>query len=170
MTGRIVLLGATGYTGDLVLHALLRRGIKPVLAGRNRAAARALAEQAGGLEFAVADASDTASITALVSPGDVLITTVGPFERFGYPVAEAAALAGAHYIDSTGEVGFVRELQGRLHGIARANGSIMLPAFGYDYVPGVLAGTLAALPGPQADRRVHPAGDRPARRTRCRRT
>lgn len=78
-----------------------------------------------------------------MSPGDVLITTVGPFERFGYPVAEAAALAGAHYIDSTGEVGFVRELQGRLDGIARANGSIMLPAFGYDYVPGVLAGTLA---------------------------
>ncbi|WP_433593674.1 saccharopine dehydrogenase family protein [Nocardia sp. CA-145437] len=154
MTGRIVLLGATGYTGDLVLHALLRRGIEPVPAGRNRAAVRALAEQAGGLEFAVADASDTASITALVSPGDVLITTVGPFERFGYPVAEAAALAGAHYIDSTGEVGFVRELQGRLHGIARANGSIMLPAFGYDYVPGVLAGTLAALEGGPAVRSI----------------
>ncbi|MEU1428434.1 saccharopine dehydrogenase NADP-binding domain-containing protein [Nocardia sp. NPDC005746] len=154
MTGRIVLLGATGYTGDLVLHALLRRGIEPVLAGRHRAAVQALAEQAGGLEFAVADASDTASITVLLSPGDVLITTVGPFERFGYPVAEAAALAGAHYIDSTGEVGFVRELQGRLNGVARTNGSIMLPAFGYDYVPGVLAGALAALEGGTAVRSI----------------
>ncbi|MGW4535905.1 saccharopine dehydrogenase family protein [Nocardia sp. NPDC004340] len=154
MTGRIVLLGATGYTGDLVLHSLLRRGIKPVLAGRNRATVQSLADQAGGLEFAVADASDAASLAALVGPGDVLITTVGPFERFGYPVAEAAATAGAHYIDSTGEVGFVRELQGRLHRIARANGSVMLPAFGYDYVPGVLAGTLAVLEGGPAVRSI----------------
>ncbi|MGW5225598.1 saccharopine dehydrogenase NADP-binding domain-containing protein [Nocardia niigatensis] len=109
MTGRTVLLGATGYTGDLVLESLLRRGIEPVLAGRNRATVRDRAERAGGLEYAVADVSAPASIAALVGRGDVLITTVGPFERFGYPVAETAAAVGAHYIDSTGEVGFVRE-------------------------------------------------------------
>jgi short subunit dehydrogenase-like uncharacterized protein len=76
--------------------------------------------------------------------GDVLITTVGPFERFGYPVAQAAADAGAHYIDSTGEVGFARTVRDLHHERARASGAVMLPAFGYDYVPGILAGIQAA--------------------------
>ncbi|WP_433565759.1 saccharopine dehydrogenase family protein [Nocardia sp. CA-151230] len=154
MTGRTVLLGATGYTGDLVLESLLRRGIEPVLAGRNRAAVRERAERAGGLNYAFADVTDPASIADLAGRGDVLITTVGPFERFGYPVAEAAAAVGAHYIDSTGEVGFVRELRRRLHTRAYAADAVMLPAFGYDYVPGILAGTLAAMQGGPAVRAV----------------
>ncbi|MFE3442707.1 saccharopine dehydrogenase family protein [Nocardia sp. NPDC059180] len=154
MTGRIVLFGATGYTGGLVLDALLRRGIAPMLAGRNRDALAALAARHGDLEYAIADVADADSCTNLVQRGDVLISTVGPFERFGHPVARAAAEAGAHYIDSTGEVGFVLELRKRLHERARETGSVMLPAFGYDYVPGILAATMAALQGGAAVRSI----------------
>ncbi|MEU6585300.1 hypothetical protein [Nocardia sp. NPDC046763] len=71
MTGRTVLLGATGYTGDLVLESLLRRSIEPVLAGRNRAAVRARAERTGGLNYAFADVTDPTSIADLVGRGDV---------------------------------------------------------------------------------------------------
>lgn len=152
MTGRIILLGATGYTGDLVLAALLRRGVKPTIAGRNAAAVTALAERSGGLDHVIVDATEPAGLQEHLRRGDVLITTVGPFERFGYPVAQAAADAGAHYIDSTGEVGFVRTLRDRHHERARDTGAVMLPAFGYDYVPGVLAGTLAALEAGDAAR------------------
>ncbi|MFF7965665.1 saccharopine dehydrogenase family protein [Streptomyces sp. NPDC007903] len=141
---RILLLGATGYTGGLVLAALLRRGARPVLAGRNAAALAALAERHGGLDHVVVDATRPASLRRHLRRGDVLVTTVGPFERLGYPVAEAAAEAGAHYIDSTGEVGFVRAVRDRYGERARETGAVMLPAFGYDYVPGILAGTLAA--------------------------
>ncbi|MFF3606033.1 saccharopine dehydrogenase [Streptomyces sp. NPDC002463] len=74
----------------------------------------------------------------------MLITTVGPFERFGHTTARAATDAGAHHVDATGEVGFVRALRERHHDRARAAGAVMLPAFGYDYVPGALAGALAA--------------------------
>ncbi|MGW4224555.1 saccharopine dehydrogenase family protein [Streptomyces bauhiniae] len=144
MNGRILLLGATGYTGGLVLEALLRRGTRPVLAGRNAAALAALAERHGGLDHVVVDASQPGSLQRHLRRGDVLVTTVGPFERLGYPVAEAAAEAGAHYIDSTGEVGFVRALRDRYDERARETGAVMLPAFGYDYVPGILAATLAA--------------------------
>jgi short subunit dehydrogenase-like uncharacterized protein len=144
MTTRIVIFGATGYTGRLVLDALLRRGIRPVLAGRGAERLAALAEQSGGLEYQVADVGDPASVRALVDAGDVLVTTVGPFEQFGHPVAQAAADAGAHYVDSTGEVGFVRELRDRHNSRARAAGAVVAPAFGYDYVPGILAGALAA--------------------------
>lgn len=140
MSARVLLLGATGYTGALALESLLRRGVKPLVAGRNSVAVRAVAEAAGGLEYAHADITDPASLPPLMHRGDVVISTVGPFERYGYPVAEA----GAHYIDSTGEVGFVLNLRRQLDDRARDTGSIMLPAFGYDYVPGVLAGALAA--------------------------
>lgn len=154
MTSSIILLGATGYTGDLVLSALLRRGVKPTVAGRNPSALAALAERAGGLDHLIVDAADPASLRKQLRRGDVLITTAGPFERVGYPVAQAAADAGAHYIDSTGEVGFVRALHDRHHQRAQDTGAVMLPAFGYDYVPGVLAGTLAALAAGDAARAI----------------
>lgn len=143
MTSRIILLGATGYTGALVLDALLRRGARPTVAGRNPVTLTALAERSGGLDHLVVDAANPDDLTRHLRRGDVLITTVGPFERFGFPVAQAAADAGAHYIDSTGEVGFVRALYARHNARARETGAVMLPAFGYDYVPGVLAAALA---------------------------
>ncbi|MGW4399346.1 saccharopine dehydrogenase family protein [Amycolatopsis nivea] len=144
MTGRIVVFGATGYTGGLVLESLVRRGVRPVLAGRNRSALDALAADHGDLEIAVADVSDPASLRSLAGPGDVLIATVGPFDRIGHAAAQAAADAGAHYLDSTGEVGFVRDVRARHHERAVETGAAMVPAFGYDYVPGILAGALAA--------------------------
>ncbi|MFD7569287.1 saccharopine dehydrogenase family protein [Streptomyces sp. NPDC059810] len=151
---RIILLGATGYTGDLVLNALIRRGVRPTLAGRNPTALTALAERFGGLDHLVVDAATPGSLKGHLQRGDVLITTVGPFERFGFPVAQAAADAGAHYIDSSGEVGFVRTLHNRHHHRARATGAVMLPAFGYDYVPGILAAALALQRAGQAARSI----------------
>ncbi|QRY64120.1 saccharopine dehydrogenase NADP-binding domain-containing protein [Gordonia sp. PDNC005] len=144
MTGRIVVFGATGYAGGLAVESLVRRGERPVLAGRSSDKLATFAERLGGLEYRVADVAQPASVRALVEAGDVMVTGVGPFERVGWVAAEAAVDAGAHYVDSTGEIGFVRQLVSSHDTIARDRGAVMLPAFGYDYVPGVLAGHLAA--------------------------
>lgn len=144
MTGRIVVLGATGYAGGLAVEALVRRGARPVIAGLRPQALAATAERFGGLDTQVADVTDFDSVRALVEPGDVLVTTVGPFERLGFAAARAAAEQGAHYVDSTGEVGFVRAIHERHDAVARKTGAVMVPAFGNDYVPGVLAGAVAA--------------------------
>jgi short subunit dehydrogenase-like uncharacterized protein len=142
--GRTVLFGATGYTGRLVAEAMVERGMKPVLAARSRDKLDALAGELGGdLETAVADVSDPPSVSALVERGDVLVTTVGPFARWGVPAAAAATTAGAHYLDSTGEPTFIREVFERYGPAAERGGSAMLTAFGYDWVPGNLAGGLA---------------------------
>ena len=144
MAGRTVLFGATGYTGRLVAEAMVERGLTPVLAARSRDKLEALAEElGGGLETAVADVSDPPSVAALVEKGDVLVTTVGPFTRWGGPAAAAATTAGAHYLDSTGEPGFIREVFERYGPAAERSGAAMLTAFGYDWVPGNLAGALA---------------------------
>jgi short subunit dehydrogenase-like uncharacterized protein len=144
VAGRIVLFGATGYTGRLVAEAMVERDLKPVLAARSADKLEALAaELGGGLETAVADVSDPPSVSALVERGDVLVTTVGPFARWGTPAAAAATTAGAHYLDSTGESAFIREVFERYGPAAERAGSAMLTAFGYDWVPGNLAGGLA---------------------------
>lgn len=144
MAGRIVLLGATGYTGRLAAEAMVERGMTPVLAARSKDKLETLdGELGGGLETAVADVLDPPSVAALVERGDVLVTTVGPFARWGAPAAAAATTAGAHYIDSTGEPTFIREVFERYGPAAERSGCAMLTAFGYDWVPGNLAGGLA---------------------------
>jgi short subunit dehydrogenase-like uncharacterized protein len=144
VAGRIVLFGATGYTGRLAAEAMVERGLSPLLAARNAERLDSLARELGGeLETAVADVSDPSGIAALLGEGDVLVSTVGPFLRFGQAAVTAAIQAGAHYIDSTGEPPFIREVFERHDAAARENGSGLVTAFGYDFVPGNLAGALA---------------------------
>lgn len=143
MAGRIVLFGATGYTGELAARALVARGAAPLLAARSRERVEALAAQLGGLDAAVADVQQPGTLRALLEPGDVLVTTVGPFVRWGQAALCAALDAGAHYVDSTGEPPFIRRVFERHGAQSEAAGVGLLTAFGYDYVPGNLAGALA---------------------------
>ena len=155
MAARIVLFGATGYTGRLTAEAMVERGLRPVLAARSAAKLDELAEELGaGLETQTADVSDPPTVAALVEPGDVLVTTVGPFVRYGQPAAGAATTVGAHYIDSTGEPPFIREVFERYSPPAEDAGIGMLTALGYDWVPGNLAGALALERAGDLARRV----------------
>ncbi|MFI6491103.1 saccharopine dehydrogenase NADP-binding domain-containing protein [Streptomyces sp. NPDC050564] len=141
---RIVLLGATGYTGQRVLRELLARGEKPTLVGRSRTRMLTLADRfQADLPVAEVDVTSTADLTRLVEPGDVVVSTIGPFMRLGMPAVTAAARAGAHYFDSTGEGTFARRVLLELDAVAAGRGATLVPAFGYDCVPGNLAGALA---------------------------
>ena len=153
MAGRIVLFGATGYTGDLTARALVAAGARPVLAARSAERLERLAGELGGLETRVADVSRPDRVRALVQAQDVLVSTVGPFTRWGDPAVQAAIAAGATYFDSTGEPSFIRRVFEE-HGPAAASaGCAMVTAFGFDWVPGNLAGALALRDaGPEAVR------------------
>ena len=144
MPGRIILFGATGYTGRLTAEALVTRGEHPLLAGRSADKLTALSgELGGGYDTAVADVANPASVRELVGPEDVIIATVGPFVRWGDVAAEAAVEAGAKYLDSTGEPAFIRRVFEQFGPRAERSGAALLTAFGYDWVPGNLAGALA---------------------------
>ena len=154
MAGRIVVFGATGYTGELTARALVGRGAAPVLAARNEERVRALADELGGLEWAVADVERPESVRALVERGDVLVATVGPFARWGEAAVQAAVASGAHYLDCTGEGTFIRDVFERYGAGAQAAGCGLVTAFGYDWVPGNLAGALALREAGDAAARV----------------
>jgi short subunit dehydrogenase-like uncharacterized protein len=139
----IVLFGATGYTGGRVAQAMVRRGLRPVLAGRNTTRLRALASRLENLDIARADVTDPASVQRLIGRNDVLVSTVGPFIRLGEPALRAAVETGAIYLDSTGEPPFIRRVFEDFGPAAQRTGASLITAFGYDYVPGNLAGALA---------------------------
>ena len=144
MASRIVLFGATGYTGRLTAEALVERGATPVLAGRNEGRLKQMAEGLGdGLETAVADVGKPETVRALLQVGDVMLSTVGPFTRWGDPAAKAAIDARAAYIDSTGEPPFIHKVFTEFGPRAEEAGIPMITAAGYDWVPGNLAAALA---------------------------
>src|SRR5215207_8101990 len=155
MGGRIVVFGATGYTGRLIAERLAGAGERPVLAGRSPDRLQALADELGGLETAHGDVMRTNSVFSMVQEGDVLVTTVGPFTKWGEPALRAAITArAAAYIDSTGEPAFIRRVFERHGHIAAQAGVPLMTAMGYDYVPGALAGALALEQGGDSAVRV----------------
>jgi short subunit dehydrogenase-like uncharacterized protein len=143
MAKRIVVFGATGYTGELIAERLVAQGARPILAARNDARVAALAERLGGLEHTRADAMRQNTVFDLVGAGDVLVSTVGPFVKWGSPAVRAAVAAGCTYLDTTGEPEFVRRVFEEFGPPAERSGAALLTAMGYDFAPGALAGALA---------------------------
>ncbi|MBK9738245.1 MAG: saccharopine dehydrogenase NADP-binding domain-containing protein [Actinobacteria bacterium] len=151
MSGRVILFGATGYTGRLTAEAMTRAGLAPVLAGRSEESLVDLVADLAGLgpidrapTWRRADVADPSTVRALVEgPDDVLVSTVGPFADLGHPALDAAVAAGCAYVDSTGEATFIRDVFETAGPRAQHTGARLLTAFGYDYVPGNLAAALA---------------------------
>ncbi|HST56445.1 MAG TPA: saccharopine dehydrogenase NADP-binding domain-containing protein [Solirubrobacteraceae bacterium] len=138
-THDVVLLGATGFTGALAAEYLARNapaGTRWALAGRNRAKLEALRER---LELDVplehADVSDARSLEALARSARVVISTVGPYLRYGEPLVAACAQAGTDYVDLTGEPEFVDQMYLRHHATAVQSGARLVHCCGFDSIP-----------------------------------
>ncbi|SDC37097.1 Uncharacterized conserved protein [Geodermatophilus telluris] len=147
----VVLLGATGFVGRLVAGYLARSAppdLRVALAGRSRdkltAVAADLPDAGRRWPLLEADTGDPASLARLAEGTRVLVTTVGPYARYGLPVVEACARAGTHYADLTGEVLFVREAIDRFDAVARESGARIVHAAGYDSIPSDLSVWLLA--------------------------
>ncbi len=106
----ISVLGATGYTGGLIVRELKRREVAVLAAGRNREKLQRLAAEVGDIDTMVAEVGDRASLDHLVHRSRVVINTAGPFIDYGEPVVRAAIAGGAHYLDTTGEQPFMKAM------------------------------------------------------------
>jgi short subunit dehydrogenase-like uncharacterized protein len=144
-TGPIVVYGATGYTGRLVVAELVRSGADFIVSGRNAEKLEALRR-----EFELeppaktAQVDDPASIRDLLADSAVVIDCAGPFVKYGEPVLAAAVETRTHYLDTTGEQPYMKMAYERYGpGAARA-GVAIVPAMGFDYVPGDMIASLTA--------------------------
>ncbi len=134
----IVLFGATGFTGGLTAGYLAKHAPGAwALAGRDQARLAAVRERLGlsDLPLLHADAGDAASLRELACAARVVISTVGPYTRYGEPLVAACAEAGTDYVDLTGEPEFVDLMYLRHHAQAVETGARLVHACGFDSVP-----------------------------------
>jgi short subunit dehydrogenase-like uncharacterized protein len=141
----IAVYGATGYTGRLVARELERRGLDARLCGRSGGKLKALVGELGvDWECRAATIDDFAGLRRALDGAAAVINCAGPFTYYGSPVIEAAIDVGAHYCDTTGEQPYMQRVFEFLGGPASSAGVAVVPAVGFDYVPGDLACALAA--------------------------
>ncbi|MGB8645968.1 MAG: saccharopine dehydrogenase NADP-binding domain-containing protein [Anaerolineae bacterium] len=128
----ILVLGATGYTGERIARALVARGADVILAARRRPLLERLAAE---LEVAnpVRVIDSLEQVDALLDGAGVVINTIGPFQKYGLPIVAAAIAHDLHYLDITGEQAFMQSVLNLLDGPARAHGVAVLCAQAFEY-------------------------------------
>ena len=134
----LVVYGASGFTGKLVAQYLAERSgpERIALAGRSQWKLEAVRDDLGvDWPVLVADAADPKALAKLAKSTTALVTTVGPYWKYGLPLVEACAKAGTHYADLAGEVLFMRESIERYDAVAKKSGARIVHASGFDSIP-----------------------------------
>ena len=138
----LVVLGATGFTGQLVVRYLLETygvggELAWAIAGRDQPKLEGLRDALGAPELPVliADNHDRASLDALVAKTHVVCSTVGPYALHGDQVVAACVASGTDYCDLTGEVPWMHRMLARFASQAQQSGARIVHCCGFDSVP-----------------------------------
>ena len=128
-----LIYGASGYTGKLIVELSIKKGLKPILAGRTEAKIKPLAEKFG-LEYLVFGLDNIENVVQNIAKFPLVLNCAGPFSRTAKPIVEACLKAKTHYLDITGEIE-VFEMIKSYDLQAKKNGVMLLPGVGFDVVP-----------------------------------
>ncbi|GAB5031466.1 saccharopine dehydrogenase [Nannochloropsis oceanica] len=146
----VVIFGATGFTGQLVAEYYLRTYGAPsssfnwAIAGRNQKKLQEIKKDLGinknlpeakDIKTLVANSNDSASLEAIAKNTKVVVTTVGPYMKYGSKLVAACAAKGTHYADLTGEVPWIKDMIAANEEKAKASGARILHCCGFDSVP-----------------------------------
>lgn len=147
----LVLFGATGFVGRLTAAHLAEHapaGMRIGIAGRSRERLETVRTELGWAAadwpVVVVDALDEKAVADLAARTRVVVTTVGPYAKYGVALAAACAEAGTHYTDLTGEVLFVHRSVAANHEPAILSGARIVHACGFDSIPSDLGVMLCA--------------------------
>jgi short subunit dehydrogenase-like uncharacterized protein len=128
-----LLYGANGYTGELIAREAVRRGMRPVLAGRSPTRIERLAAELN-CHHAVFDLDDHTTMVRSLQGIAAVLHCAGPFSRTARSMMQACLATHVHYLDITGEVE-VFELAHSVHDKAVRAGIVLCPGVGFDVVP-----------------------------------
>ncbi|EGP09028.1 saccharopine dehydrogenase [Bradyrhizobiaceae bacterium SG-6C] len=139
----IVVYGASGFTGKLVAEYLAAQygpgsGLSWAMAGRSRDKLAAVRDEIGAPKdtpLIETDASDPASLKAMVEQARAILTTVGPYQLYGSELVAACAASGTDYLDLCGEPAWMRQMIDAHHAAAQASGARILFSCGFDSIP-----------------------------------
>lgn len=128
-----MIYGAYGYTGTLIAREAKRRGLTPILAGRNSQACLKLAAELG-FEARIFSCDSEETISPHLSGVDLVLHCAGPFSSTTGPMLKSCLKAKAHYLDITGELQIFERVQ-RKHELISQAGIVAIPGVGFDVVP-----------------------------------
>jgi short subunit dehydrogenase-like uncharacterized protein len=128
-----MLYGATGYTGVLLAEEAVRRGHKPLLAGRSADKLKPLAARLN-LDYLAVGLDDHESLVRALSGVELVLHVAGPFSRTSQPMLRACLAAGAHYLDMTGEIPVFENTYAHDE-TAKQKGVALISGVGFDVIP-----------------------------------
>jgi short subunit dehydrogenase-like uncharacterized protein len=134
----IIIYGATGFTGQLCVKYFqsLNTEVKWAMAGRNHEKLQQVAQDHSvAVEILIADSDDEVALNILTSRAKVILSTTGPFHRYGSKLVASCVKNSAHYVDITGENFWVKGLIAKHHEEASAKGIRIIPSCGFDSIP-----------------------------------
>lgn len=143
-----IIYGATGYTGRHIAALAASKGMRPVLAGRNGSVLADLASRLD-LEWRAFNLDEPDCVAAGLSGHQLLLNCAGPFVNTYGPLIEACMAEGVHYLDITGEVPVCEALD-RWDLQAKERDIVIMPAVGFDMVPGDCLGAMLQRGMPDA--------------------
>jgi len=134
----IIIYGATGFTGQLCVKYFqsLSTNVNWAIGGRNQEKLQKVAENySTEVEILIADADDEGALDILTSRTKVILSTAGPFHRYGSKLVASCVKNSTHYVDITGENFWVKGLIKKHHEEANAKGIRIIPSCGFDSIP-----------------------------------
>jgi short subunit dehydrogenase-like uncharacterized protein len=139
----VIVYGATGFTGRLVAEHLLQTygadgPVRWAMAGRNEEKLKAVRMELNAphaLPVIAANASDSGALDALAHRARVVITTVGPYQRYGEGLLAACARAGTDYVDLCGEPNWMAAMIAKYESAAKQSGARIAFSCGFDSIP-----------------------------------
>lgn len=129
----VIIYGAYGYTGSLIVRECKASNLSVLLSGRNAAKLKKQSQEAG-YPFETCDISDSPALATMLKRAKLVIHCAGPFQDTAKPVVEACLETSTHYLDITGEYPVFEMLAG-YHSRAMASGILVMPGVGFDVVP-----------------------------------
>lgn len=132
---RWMIYGCYGYSGKLLAEEAARRGMTPVVAGRNEVKTRAVANDLG-LPYCVVSLENQAQLEAALEGIDLVMHCAGPFSSTSAPMIDACMNTRTHYFDISGEIEVFEHAHTRvINDAAKAKGIIVCPGSGFDVIP-----------------------------------
>ena len=139
----IIVHGATGFTGRLVVEYLLQRfparsGLRWAIGGRNADKLAAVRNEVGAPKdtpLVVTNSSDPASLQALMAQTRLVLSTVGPYQLYGNELLAACAACGVDYVDLCGEPAWMRKMIDAHEESAKRSGARIVFSCGFDSIP-----------------------------------
>ena len=142
----VVLYGATSFVGQITAHYLTEflsntkdkngANVTWAIAGRDEEKLNELQSKlASKVDIIIANSDDAASLDKMTKQTQVIISTVGPYLKYGEPLIQSCVNNGTDYVDLTGEAIFIKDMMDKYQDTAKQSGARIVNSCGFDSIP-----------------------------------